>query len=134
MARVSSVEIRVRYAETDQMGVAYHANYFVWCDIGRTDYIRATGMSYRDLERSGVVLAVTEASIRFSSSALYDDRVVVKTTLSEVGSRKLTFDYILSNAESDECLATARTVLVSLDRSGKVAMLPSVVRDALAGG
>lgn len=115
------------------MGVAYHANFLVWCEIGRTDYIRGMGTSYRDLERSGVVLAVAEASIRFTASARYDDRVVVKTTLAAAGSRKLTFDYILSNGETDERLATARTVLVSLDRSGKVAALPSVVRETLAG-
>lgn len=129
----STVEVRVRYAETDQMGVAYHANYLVWCDIGRTEYIRSHGANYRDLEKQGVVLAVAEANVRYMASSHYDDLVRIETALVEIGSRRLIFDYILTNAETQERLATARTVLVSIDGSGRAKMLPRTVRELLAG-
>lgn len=115
------------------MGVAYHANYLVWCDIGRTEYIRSHGTKYRDLEKQGVVLAVAEANVRYMASSHYDDLVRIETALVEIGSRRLIFDYILTNAETQERLATARTVLVSIDGSGRVKMLPRTVRDLLAG-
>ena len=98
--RASSVEFRVRYAETDQMGVVYHANYLIWCEIGRTDHIRALGQSYRDLEAQGIALAVSEATVRYIAPARYDDRVRVTTTLARVSSRALTFDYIITDADS----------------------------------
>ena len=130
--RVSSVEFRVRYAETDQMGVAYHANFLIWCEIGRTDHIRAGGMSYRVMEEQGTTLAVSEASLRFMASARYDDMVRVETTLSRVTSRTLTFDYVVTHADRGDRLATASTTLISLDRRGKVAALPLEIRARLA--
>ena len=93
------VEFRVRYAETDQMGVVYHTNYLIWCEVGRTDFIRARGMSYADMERAGVGLAVSELSARFHAAARYDDMIRVRTTLAEVRSRGITFDYMITNAE-----------------------------------
>src|SRR6185295_19104794 len=81
------IEFRVRYAETDQMGVVYHANYLIWCEVGRTDFIRARGMSYPDMERAGIGLAVSELTARFHSAARYDDMIRVRTTLAEVRSR-----------------------------------------------
>ena len=92
VSRVHTVELRVRYAETDKMGVVYHANYLVWCEVGRTDYIRAAGMSYREMEDAGVGLAVSDATIRFHGPARYDDLIVVETRLTEVRSRPVTFD------------------------------------------
>lgn len=115
------------------MGVVYHTNYLVWCEIGRTELIRAlTGASYADLEASGVGLAVSELSIRYHGAARYDNRIFVRTTLADARSRAVTFDYLISNAESDERLASARTVLVSLDDSGKPVMLPAELRGLLA--
>jgi acyl-CoA thioester hydrolase len=122
------VEFRVRYAETDQMGVVYHTNYLVWCEVGRTDFIRARGMSYADMERAGFGLAVSELSARFHSAARYDDMIRVRTTLAEVRSRGITFDYVISRAESGQRLVTARTALVSIDAQGKPASLPAEVR------
>ena len=112
------VEFRVRYAETDQMGVVYHANYLVWCEVGRTDFIRARGMSYADMERAGIGLAVSELTARFHSAARYDDMIRVRTTLAEVRSRGITFDYVISNADDGHRLVTARTALVSIDPTG----------------
>jgi acyl-CoA thioester hydrolase len=130
--RVSAVEFRVRYAETDQMGVVYHANYLIWCEIGRTDHIRALGTSYRDMERQGISLAVSEAAVRFIAPARYDDLIRVSTTLARVTSRTLTFDYVVANAASGARLATASTTLISLDPSGRVAALPAEVRARLS--
>ena len=73
MPRAHTTSLRVRYAETDQMGVVYHANYLAWCEVGRTEYVRAAGMTYREMERAGVGLAVIDAQLRFHGGAAYDD-------------------------------------------------------------
>jgi acyl-CoA thioester hydrolase len=130
--RTTSIEFRVRYVETDQMGVVYYAHYLVWCEIGRTDYIRGSGMSYREMEAAGITLAVAEASVRYKAPARYDDLVRVETTLTEVGSRTIAFEYVITNAETGARLATARTVLISLDPSQRVVALPREIRDLLA--
>ncbi|HTA72792.1 MAG TPA: thioesterase family protein [Gemmatimonadaceae bacterium] len=132
--RPIATELRVRYAETDQMGVVYHSNYLIWCEIGRTDYIRALGTPYAELERNGVALAVSEASLRCHAPARYDDVVRVETLLTEVRSRTVTFDYVIAHAGTGARLATARTILVSLDREGKVSALPGDVRAFLSNG
>jgi acyl-CoA thioester hydrolase len=117
-------EFRVRYAETDQMGVVYHSNYLVWCEIGRTEFLREHYASYSVVEASGVTLAVAEANIRYHAPARYDDMIRVTTTLSEVRSRALTFDYVVTHAELGTRFASARTVLVSLAPNGRVGPLP----------
>ena len=125
------VELRVRYGETDQMGVVYHAEYLVWCEIGRTEYIRAAGLSYAELERRGTLLAVADASLRYHAPARYDDRIRVETTLRSVGSRAITFDYAIFNVESGAKLVTAHTMLVALDSEGRSVVIPQDVRDLL---
>jgi acyl-CoA thioester hydrolase len=126
------LELRVRYAETDQMGVVYHANYLVWCEVGRTELIRQmAGMSYAALEQAGVMLAVADASIRYHGAARYDDMVRVRTTLTDARSRSVTFEYLITNGETGERLASARTVLVSLDASGRPTVLPEHLRRKL---
>ena len=127
-------DVRVRYAETDQMGVVYHTNYLVWCEIGRTELIRAlTGASYAELEARGFYLAVSELTIRYHGAARYDNLVRVKTTLVESRSRSVTFEYLITNAESGERLATARTGLISLDGNGKPVAMPTDLRARLDG-
>ena len=126
-----SVDFRVRYAETDRMGVVYHAEYLVWCEIGRTEFIRAHWRSYADLESSGVMLAVAEANIRYHAGARYDDLVRVETRLAEVRSRSLRFDYRVLRAEDAARLVTASTTLVALDGTGRTVSLPADVRAAL---
>ena len=122
------VEFRVRYAETDQMGVVYHTNYLIWCEVGRTDFIRARGMSYADIERAGIGLAVSELSARFHGAARYDDLIRVRTTLADVRSRSITFDYVITRVETGDKLVTARTALVSIDPQGRLVALPPAVR------
>lgn len=131
----SRSEIRVRYAESDQMGVAYHANYLVWCEVGRTDLIRQLGMSYAEMERRGVMLAVADAELRYHASARYDDLVRIVTRLTGVRSRMVKFSYELFRVREDGAdaarLASAATTLVSLDRDGKPTALPTAMRERL---
>jgi acyl-CoA thioester hydrolase len=129
--RSHSVDLRVRYAETDRMGVVYHANYLVWCEVGRVEFMRALGRSYAALEADGTALAVTEASVRYLAPARFDDPVRVTTTLASVRSRAVTFDYEITHAESGLRLATAHTALVSIDRDGRLAAIPPAFRAAL---
>ncbi|HUF30143.1 MAG TPA: thioesterase family protein [Gemmatimonadaceae bacterium] len=124
-------EVRVRYAETDQMGVAYHANYLVWCEVGRTDLIRALHGSYRDVEKQGIGLAVAEANVRYHAPARYEDVLVIDTTVEAVASRTVTFAYRIAQAESGERLATASTMLICIDSAGRVTTLPPELRRAL---
>lgn len=127
-------EFRVRYSETDQMGVVYHAEYLVWCEVGRTDYIRGLGLPYSELERRGTALAVADASIRYHAPARYDDLIRVETRLVDVRSRAITFEYLIRNGDTLERLATARTLLVSLDSSGKPVPIPPDVRALMERG
>lgn len=121
-----SPTIQVRYAETDQMGVVYHANYLVWCEIGRTDFIRGLGTTYAELERQGLVLAVAEAQLRYLRAARYDDRIRIDTWIDRVQSRTVTFRYELVREEPGppERLATASTRLIALDDQGAPRTFP----------
>lgn len=129
----SSTEVRVRYAETDQMGVAYHTNYLVWCEIGRTEYMRELGLPYADLESIGVYLAVAEAQIRYRGPARYDDHVRITTRLDRVQSRAVTFVYELSRKgeNGDVPIASATTKLVARDRRGAARQLPDAFLETI---
>jgi acyl-CoA thioester hydrolase len=126
-----AVEFRVRYAETDQMQVVYHSNYLVWCEIGRTEFIRALGTPYAELERRNVTLAVVEASLRFHAPARYDNLIRVSTTIAEVRSRTLTFDYLITNAETGERFVSATTKLASLTKDSRLTTIPDDLRIVL---
>lgn len=128
----SVTDVRVRYAETDQMGVVYHANYLVWCEIGRTDLIRQLGKPYSVFEQEGVRLAVSEATMRFKGSARYDDAIRVYTTMTDVRSRSVTFAYRITHVERGTTLVTATTVLIALDLEGRPISMPADMRTMLA--
>ncbi len=123
----SSVDFRVRYSETDQMGVAYHAHYLAWCEMARTEHMRRLGVRYRELEERGVRLAVSEAHVRFSKSARYDDPLRVTAWLAEAASRRISFGYRVERTDDGVLLATAETALVSVDGTGRPARLPDDV-------
>jgi acyl-CoA thioester hydrolase len=124
-------EVRVRYAETDQMGVVYHANYLAWCEIGRTDLIRALGgMTYADLEREGTALAVVEAHLRFTKPARYDDLIRVTTRVTKVRSRVVRFDYEIS-VVGGTSIANGYTTLVAMTRDGRGSCIPEYLRQQL---
>ena len=120
-------EIRVRYHECDPMGVAHHAAYAVWCEMGRTEMLRSRGVSYRDLEADGVLLVVVRLAIDYKRPACYDDLVSVYTTRAGVGRVKIEHEYRLQRG--DELLATAQTTLACLDRNGRPQPLPSILQD-----
>jgi acyl-CoA thioester hydrolase len=127
----SEIVFRVRYAETDQMKVVYHANYLVWCEMGRTDLISKLGTSYADVERQGIGLAVIDASLRYHAAAKYEETIRVRTTLVEARSRTVTFDYLIENADTGVKLVSARTVLASINENGKLVSMPDHLRKSL---
>lgn len=129
-AVVSLVE--VRYAETDQQGVAYHANFLVWMEIGRTGYLRALGFPYGGLEARRLVFSVLEARCRYSGAARYEDTVEVATRVSDLRSRTVTFDYELS--VTGRTVATGETKLIALDEGRRPRRIPADVAAALAAG
>ncbi|HEX8245552.1 MAG TPA: thioesterase family protein [Longimicrobium sp.] len=130
-----TVEFRARYSETDQMGIVYHANYLPWCEIGRTELIRRLWRSYADLEARGVLLAVTDVALRYHASAKYDDLVRVVTTLDQVRSRGVSFNYEILRVDGDETkrLVSARTELIAIDRAGTPVRLPPELIAAFRG-
>jgi acyl-CoA thioester hydrolase len=123
-ATSSSVDFRVRYAETDQMGVAYHAHYLVWCEMARTEHMRRVGVRYRDFEDRGFKLAVAEVHLRYARSARYDDLLRVTAWLSDVASRRVTFGYRVERPDDGVLLCTAETALVCLDRDNRPVRIP----------
>lgn len=129
--RVVDTEVRVRYAETDAMGVAHHANYFVWFEAGRTEYTRALGTPYRDVEAAGVRLVVIEAHCHFRRPARYDDVVIVRTSLGDVSKATLTFAYEVVTTGDGTRLADGYTVHAATDLLGRVRRIPEAVRTAL---
>ena len=123
--------IRVRYAETDQMGVVYYANFFVWFEVGRTDLLRASGWSYREMEAGGVGLPVIEAHCVYRRPARYDDDLEIRTRGTLVSPVRVQFEYEVVRSADDLSLATGRTVHAALDKDGRPCRLPERVRDLL---
>ena len=123
MARLCESRLRVRYAETDQMGMVYYANYLIWMEVGRSDLCRQCGFSYRDLEREEqAFLAVAEATCRYLAPARYDEEILVETELSRVKSRVVEFTYRIKRGET--LLAEGRTVHVVIGPDGRPRAMP----------
>ena len=121
--------LTVRYAETDQMGVAYYANYLVWMEVGRVEYCRSVGFRYKDMEvEDGVLLAVVEAHCRYLHPARYDDQVLVRTWIEEASPRMVRFGYEMLLAEGGRKLATGQTKHLFCNRQMKPARLPEKYR------
>ncbi len=124
-------EVRVRYGDTDQMGVVYYANYLRWFEVARTEMLRAHGMSYREVEAAGVRLPVVEATCRYLSPARYDDRISIETSLAALGRASLAFEYRVVRAEDGRLLATGSTAHCFLDAEGRPARPPEALRALL---
>ena len=121
----SETSLRVRYAETDQMGVVYYANYLVWMEVGRVDLCKSRGINYRDMERDdGIFLAVAEATCRYRYPARFDEEIVIKTSIEEAGSRMVTFVYEMRAARNGQLLANGATRHIFLNRDMQVTRLP----------
>lgn len=111
---INETQIRVRYGETDQMGVVYHANYAQYFEVGRTEWLRQFGMTYRQMEETGIMLPVISLNINYKNSARYDDVLKVKTRLKAIPKASIEFEYELLN-EDGNLLATGATVLAFID-------------------
>jgi len=124
MRPVTETRLRVRYAETDQMGVVYYANYIVWMEVGRVELCKACGFNYRDMEQEdGVYLAVAEASCRYRSPARFDDEVIVKTWIEDANTRVVIFQYEM-RLEDGRVLATGSTRHVYVSKEMQRVRLP----------
>ena len=127
-------EVRVRYAETDQMGVVYHANYLIWFEIGRSEFCRARGFSYRDMEeKDNALLVVAESYCRYKSPAYYEDVLTVRTNVGEVRSRSIRFVYEIYRPSDDTLLADGETLHLVTDENKKVRSLPEGYKEMLLG-
>ena len=126
--RIHETQVRVRYQETDNMGVVYYGNYFVWLEIARTEYFRAYGLSYRDLEKTrGIYLMVASASCQYKSPARYDDVMRIRCWISEMRNSSLKFEYKLF--VDDRLVATAESVHVFTDKSSKPVRIPQEMKE-----
>jgi acyl-CoA thioester hydrolase len=123
--------IRVRYADTDRMGIAYHANYFVWFEVGRTEWLRESGWTYREIEEGGVSLPVIEAHCEYSLPARYDDEIEISTAATVLSQVRLRFDYEARLTGSSALAATGHTVHASLGTNGRPRRLPPRVLELL---
>jgi acyl-CoA thioester hydrolase len=112
--KYDEIELRVRYGETDQMGVVYHGNYAQYFEVGRVEWLRKFGVSYKQMEESGIMLPVISLDIKYKKSARYDDLIKVKTQLVKTPSATIEFKYEIVN-ETNEILATGNTTLVFID-------------------
>jgi acyl-CoA thioester hydrolase len=129
MTPVTECRLHVRYAETDQMGVVYYANYLIWMEVGRVELCKARGFNYRDMEtEDGIFLAVAEAHCHYRFPARFDDEVIVKTWIEKASTRGVTFAYEMRLAESDRRLATGYTRHVFVSRAMRPTHLPERYR------
>lgn len=131
MSNIAEIKFRVRYGETDQMGVVYHGNYAQYFEMGRTDWLREMGFSYRLMEESGIILPVISININYKKSARYDDLITVKTKLVKLPTAKIDFEYEILNV-NDEILTTGNTTLVFVNKyTNRPTKCPDYILDKL---
>jgi acyl-CoA thioester hydrolase len=121
---VAETRIRVRYAETDQMGVVYHSNYFIWFEVGRVELMRQLGISYREMEEDGCLIAVVDARCRYKSPARYDDELIVRTHLKNVRDTMVHFSYELLRVADETLLAEGETTHIVINKQMNRVPLP----------
>jgi acyl-CoA thioester hydrolase len=128
-------EVRVRYAETDRMGIVHHSNYLVWFELARSEFCRARGFSYLDMEeKDDALLVVAEAKCRYKSPSFYEDLLTVRIRVGEVRSRSIAFLYQIFRASDGVTIAEGETLHIVTDSNKKVRTLPSEYRDKLLNG
>lgn len=120
--------LRVRYAETDQMGIVHHAVYLIWCEQARTDHMREKGVSYKTLEASGLKLPVVDARLRYRAPARYEELLEIRCWVRDVSSRRVIFGYAVDRVDDGRLLATAQTSLIAVDSNHEITSLPQSVR------
>jgi acyl-CoA thioester hydrolase len=127
----NEAEIRVRYAETDQMGIVHHSNYLIWFESGRSDLCRQKGFSYKEMEAENSLLVVAEARVRYKSPAHYDDLLTIRTRVAEIRSRSIRFEYEVYRDSDDILLAEGETLHFVTDQKKKVRSLPEIYKQKL---
>ena len=127
--RQTASSVRVRYAETDKMGIVYYSNYLVWFEIGRTDWLRETGLTYREMEANGIQLPVIEAHCEYRQGARYDDDIEIRTRAKKLSPVRIHFDYEAIRRADGVVLATGHTVHATIDRDGRPVRMPDRVKD-----
>ena len=133
MSKEFSWEIRVIYADTDQMGVVYYANYFVWLEIARTEFLRSLGIDYRSIEKENkLALPVVEAHCKYKAPARYDEIIVIQTKVSLIKNSSLRFDYKLINKATGALLVEAYTTHVFIDDERKPVRMPDKIKEAFS--
>lgn len=130
--RESACRVRVRYAETDKMGVVYYANYFVWFEVGRTELLRTLGWSYSQMENDGITLPVIEAHCEYRQPARYDDELEIRTRARVVSPVRIEFQYDAVRVADQVVAATGATVHVFIDERGRPCRMPERVRSMFA--
>lgn len=128
----STTTLRVRYAETDRMGVVYYANYLVWFEVARADLLRQTGWTYREMEETGVMLPVIEAHCKYQRSARYDDEIEIQTTGRLASSVRMEFAYDVIIKSTGQVAAVGSTSHAAVDLEGRPCRLPDRIREAFA--
>jgi acyl-CoA thioester hydrolase len=128
----STSVVRVRYAETDKMGVVYYANYFVWFEVARADLLRSLGWTYREMEQAGISLPVIEAQCEYRRPAKYDDEIEIRTKGRMLSPVRMEFTYEVVRREDQAIAAAGRTVHATLDSGGKPCRLPERIRQVFA--
>jgi acyl-CoA thioester hydrolase len=128
----AATQVRVRYADTDQMGVVYYANYLIWFEVGRTELLRTLGWSYREMEHAGIGLPVIEASCVYHRPARYDDALDIQTTGTLVSGVRMQFDYEIVREPAGELIVRGRTLHAAVNAQCRPARLPSRVRELFA--
>ena len=127
------IEIRVRYAEVDQMGVVHHSRYWVYFEMGRTELLRRSGVAYCDIEAAGALIVMTKCSAKFHAPARYDDELILTTTLTRLTTARLDHTYELKRASDGATLVTAETTLACVDPDGAIQPIPPAIREAVEG-
>ncbi len=133
MPVLSETTLRVRYAETDAMGIVHHAVYPVWMELGRSDLLRSMGQGYAEWEAQGYMMAVSSIELTYRAPARYDELVTVRTRVAEVRTRQTRFAYEVVGPAGQR-LAVGETTHVCTDRAGRVTSLPASLRDLLSSG
>ncbi|MBT3877856.1 MAG: acyl-CoA thioesterase [Candidatus Scalindua sp.] len=126
------INTRVRYQETDQMGIVYYSNYFVYFEIGRIEFLRSLGISYAEIEKENVFLAVAEAHCKYKAPAMFDDLLVIKTCLSMMKLARIEFCYEIRRINEEKLIAEGSTLLACLGVNKKPMAIPEKIRDALS--
>lgn len=132
MSEWHETQIRVRYAETDKMGIVHHSNFLVWFELGRSEFCRARGFSYKEMEeKDNALMVVAESYCRYKSPAFYEDLVIIRTKLEEIRSRSIRFIYEIFRPSDQTLLAEGETLHLVTDKNKKVRTLPDIYREKL---